>query len=116
MHCYVAQAMQLHDRHLMTDGQTITPSVGEQGDTNRQKYRLDKISWVDGVEPHCLNIGTLVTLLDTIMQQAKVQRSLSHYHIKGRTKVGLTVCLRRAQAISGCSYECLFSVSSLKSD
>ena len=67
----------------MTDGQTIVPS--SSGSAPQKKYRLDKISWVDGVEPDCQNIGVLVTLMDTVMQHA--QEKLTQYNIKGRTKV-----------------------------
>ncbi|XP_067941827.1 prolyl hydroxylase EGLN3-like [Watersipora subatra] len=80
------EAMLLHDRHLMHDGQTIAPTAeGESSEgQTRTKYRLDKISWVDGLEEDCLNIGTLVTLIDSIMQH--VGAKLTQYNVKGRTK------------------------------
>lgn len=71
----------------MHDGQTIAPTAeGESSEgQTRTKYRLDKISWVDGLEEDCLNIGTLVTLIDSIMQH--VGAKLTQYNVKGRTKV-----------------------------
>lgn len=46
---------------------------------------MDKISWVDGTEAHCVSIGTLVTLIDNIVLAA--QETLTQYNIQGRTPV-----------------------------
>lgn len=68
----------------MHDGQTISTEKNAPT-VQKQRYRTDKIAWVNGTEPHCLSIGTLISLVDTVIKHS--QSVLTNYKIQGRTQV-----------------------------
>lgn len=82
----------------MHDGQTI--SADQTSAVLKQKYRTDKIAWVNGTESHCVNIGTLISLMDILVKHA--QTLLTSYAIQGRTQVSRHLCTSLHLCVSGC--------------
>jgi len=52
-------------------------------DTTSDRFRSDRITWTDGVKPHCPSIKSLMRSLDAIITRAS--GSLSEHQICGRT-------------------------------
>ncbi|XP_045169136.2 egl nine homolog 1-like [Mercenaria mercenaria] len=72
------EVIDMHEQGELTRGQLVnTNSPGSE-------VRGDVITWVDGTEVGCSNVNFLVSSIDAIMLHC--QRSLGHYHIKGRSK------------------------------
>ncbi|XP_068248993.1 egl nine homolog 1-like isoform X2 [Palaemon carinicauda] len=76
----------LRDRGLFEDGQVVSPSVQDQA---RGIIRGDKITWVTGNEPHCVNIRRLVSAVDSIIAKANHHQDagqLAKYTITWRSR------------------------------
>ena len=70
----------LHENGELISGQLINTT------SPKGVVRGDVITWVDGSEMGCNSINSLITSIDAIMVHC--QRTLGHYNIKGRSKVG----------------------------
>ncbi|XP_032877639.1 egl nine homolog 1 isoform X3 [Amblyraja radiata] len=74
------EVRELHRRGRFTDGQV----VNQKGDSSRD-IRGDQITWIDGKEPGCTQIGILMNNMDDLIRHCNGK--LGNYNINGRTKV-----------------------------
>ncbi|XP_078255258.1 egl nine homolog 1 isoform X3 [Rhinoraja longicauda] len=73
------EVRELHRRGRFTDGQV----VNQKGDSSRD-IRGDQITWIDGKEPGCTQIGILMNNMDDLIRHCNGK--LGNYNINGRTK------------------------------
>ncbi|KAL3285940.1 hypothetical protein HHI36_000458 [Cryptolaemus montrouzieri] len=79
----------IYNKGIFQDGQLVAKSKNDA-----QSIRSDKIMWVDGKEPFCVNIGTLLKKIDGLIMRANKMPNngkLGQYLINGRTKAMLAV-------------------------
>ncbi|XP_078398101.1 egl nine homolog 1 isoform X8 [Cetorhinus maximus] len=74
------EVKELHQSGRFTDGQV----VNQKGDSSRD-IRGDQITWVDGKESGCTQIGLLMNSMDDLIRHCNGK--LGNYNINGRTKV-----------------------------
>ncbi|KAJ0173789.1 hypothetical protein K1T71_010938 [Dendrolimus kikuchii] len=63
--------------------------VSNPGSTEAQTIRSDRITWIDGKEPHCFYIRQLINEVDKIILRANKMPNngkMGDYNINGRTK------------------------------
>lgn len=87
------EVQRMYSTGAFTDGQLVKGSGNTEGPSASQLIRGDKITWVDGQEPHCRNIAVLMKLLDNLVIGAKSivnSGKLGSYNIKERSKVSDT--------------------------
>eukprot|EP00062_Callorhinchus_milii_P009214 gi/632952779/ref/XP_007892044.1/ PREDICTED: egl nine homolog 1 [Callorhinchus milii] len=73
------EVKELHLSGRFTDGQL----VNQKGDSSKD-IRGDQITWVDGKEPGCAQIGLLMSNMDDLIRHCNGK--LGTYNINGRTK------------------------------
>ncbi|XP_078398095.1 egl nine homolog 1 isoform X3 [Cetorhinus maximus] len=73
------EVKELHQSGRFTDGQV----VNQKGDSSRD-IRGDQITWVDGKESGCTQIGLLMNSMDDLIRHCNGK--LGNYNINGRTK------------------------------
>ncbi|XP_069741161.1 egl nine homolog 1 isoform X2 [Narcine bancroftii] len=73
------EVRELHRSGRFTDGQV----VNQKGDSSRD-IRGDQITWIDGKEPGCAQIGILMNNMDDLIRHCNGK--LGNYNINGRTK------------------------------
>jgi len=89
----------------MTDGRTVEVRAPDHGTRSTARFRSDIISWVGDSEPEYPGIGTMMRLIDGIMQ--RIQPKFMEYEIRDRTKVCLLSLLPAFPTLhyaNGCSY------------
>ncbi|KAL3972258.1 elongation of very long chain fatty acids protein 1 [Sarotherodon galilaeus] len=69
----------LYETGKFTDGQLVS-----QKSDSTKDIRGDKITWIDGKEPHCERIQFLMTRMDDLIRHCNGK--LGNYTINGRTK------------------------------
>ncbi len=76
-----------------------------------KNIRGDQIAWVEGNEPGCENIGSLMAHIDEAIMRSAANGQLGNYAINGRTKVSEVayLCLK-FKLTSFQNYDCLSSV------
>lgn len=83
------EVLTMYSTGVFKDGQLVS-STGRQGD--HKTIRGDQITWIDGREKFCNNIGYLISQVDSIVMRANKMVNngkLGSYNINGRTKVGI---------------------------
>lgn len=85
------EVLALHLSGKFQDG-----AVASQKPAGSQAIRGDKILWVEGSEPGCENIGSLLKRMDKLIMFA--DGKLGHYKIRGRHKVSSEIQGRRLSA------------------
>lgn len=81
------EVLDMSTKGVFKDGQLVS-STGREGD--HKTIRGDQITWIDGREPHCNNIGFLISQVDALIIRANKMSNngkLGDYNINGRTKV-----------------------------
>ncbi|XP_078062405.1 egl nine homolog 1-like [Mustelus asterias] len=73
------EVKELYQSGRFTEGQV----VNQKGDSSRD-IRGDQITWVDGKESGCTQIGLLMNRMDDLIRQCNGK--LGNYNINGRTK------------------------------
>ncbi|XP_060708706.1 prolyl hydroxylase EGLN3 isoform X2 [Hemiscyllium ocellatum] len=73
------EVKELHRSGQFTDGQV----VNQKGDSSKD-IRGDQITWMDGKEPGCMQIGLLMNSMDDLIRHCNGK--LGNYNINGRTK------------------------------
>lgn len=84
----LAEVLNMYTRGVFKDGQLVS-STGRRGDI--KTIRGDQITWINGREKTCTNIGYLISQVDAIILRATKMSNngkLGKYNIKARTKVG----------------------------
>ncbi|XP_046401472.1 egl nine homolog 1 [Ischnura elegans] len=74
----------MYSKGVFTDGQLVSSKA-----KSAKTIRGDQITWIDGKEKSCKNIGHLISKVDTIIITAnrlKNNGKLGDYNINGRTK------------------------------
>ncbi|XP_059838119.1 egl nine homolog 1 isoform X2 [Hypanus sabinus] len=77
--CVLREVRELHRSGRFTDGQV----VNQKGDSSKD-IRGDQITWIDGKEPGCMQIGILMNNMDDLIRHCNGK--LGSYNINGRTK------------------------------
>ncbi|CAG4984571.1 unnamed protein product [Colias eurytheme] len=79
------EVLEMYRSGIFTAGQLVS----NPGSTEAQTIRSDRITWIDGKEPHCYHIGQLISLVDNIILKANKMANngkMGNYIINGRTK------------------------------
>ncbi|XP_075223240.1 HIF prolyl hydroxylase [Lycorma delicatula] len=78
------EVLGMYHMGVFKDGQLVSNRVN----TDLKTIRGDQITWIDGKEPSCKNIGTLISIVDAIIMKANrvAIGKLGSYKINGRTK------------------------------
>lgn len=87
----LGEVLDMYTKGVFKDGQLVS-SKGREGDL--KTIRGDQITWIDGREKFCKNIGHLISQVDSLIIRANKMLDngkLGHYNINGRTKVH--ICL-----------------------
>lgn len=64
--------------------------MANKGKKDLKHIRGDKITWIDGKEPDCINMAFLINQVDavvTLANKIKDNGKLGSYNIRERTKV-----------------------------
>lgn len=83
----LAEVLNMYTKGIFKDGQLVTTSKGDQ-----KSIRGDQITWIDGKERYCHNIGYLIGQVDAVIIRANKMLNngkLGSYTINGRTKVSV---------------------------
>lgn len=81
------EVMDMYSAGLFEDGQLVSKRSGSK---DLKTIRGDQITWLDGKEKHCENIGMLISKVDSIIIRANRMPNngkLANYTINERTKV-----------------------------
>lgn len=71
---------------IFKDGQLVS----NRGNGNLKTIRGDEITWIDGKESYCRNVGNLISQVDNVIKRANrmcESGQMGRYNIHGRTKV-----------------------------
>ncbi|RZF43941.1 hypothetical protein LSTR_LSTR006749 [Laodelphax striatellus] len=77
----------MYEKGNFEDGRLVSGS--DTADSKLKTIRGDQISWIDGTENNCKNIGMLINMVDSIIMRANRQADngvMGNYNIVGRTK------------------------------
>lgn len=83
----LAEVLNMYTKGIFKDGQLVTTTKGDQ-----KSIRGDQITWIDGKEKYCQNIGYLIGQVDAVIIRANKMLNngkLGSYTINGRTKVSV---------------------------
>lgn len=83
----LAEVLNMYSKGVFRDGQLVS-STGRRGDL--KTIRGDQITWIDGRERGCANIGYLISQVDAIILRATKMVNngqFGKYNIRARTKV-----------------------------
>lgn len=84
------EVLDMYSAGLFKDGQLVSNKAGAN---DLKTIRGDQITWLDGKEKQCQNIGTLISRVDAIIMRANKMRNngkIGNYTINGRTKVSIS--------------------------
>lgn len=84
------EVLTMYSSGVFKDGQLVS-STGRKGDL--KTIRGDQITWIDGREKFCNNIGYLISQVDSVVMRANKMLNngkLGSYTINGRTKVSIS--------------------------
>lgn len=82
------EVLNMYSAGLFKDGQLVSDKGGASD--LRRAIRGDQITWLDGKEKQCQNIGMLISLVDAVIMRANkmmMNGKMGNYTINGRTKV-----------------------------
>lgn len=88
------EVLNMYSAGLFKDGQLVSNKAGAN---DLKTIRGDQITWLDGKEKQCQNIGMLISQVDAIIMRANKMRNngkMGNYTINGRTKVNNYVFTR----------------------
>ncbi|XP_076164933.1 HIF prolyl hydroxylase [Ptiloglossa arizonensis] len=80
------EVLNMYSAGLFKDGQLVSNKAGAN---DLKTIRGDQITWLDGKEKQCQNIGMLISQVDAIIMRANKMRNngkMGNYTINGRTK------------------------------
>ncbi|XP_076290195.1 HIF prolyl hydroxylase isoform X2 [Lasioglossum baleicum] len=80
------EVLNMYSAGLFKDGQLVSNKAGAN---DLKTIRGDQITWLDGKEKQCQNIGMLISKVDAIIMRANKMRNngkMGNYTINGRTK------------------------------
>lgn len=86
-HTVLNEVLNMYCAGMFKDGQLVSNKAGAN---DLKTIRGDQITWLDGKEKHCLNIGMLISQVDAIIMRANKMLNngkMGNYTINGRTKV-----------------------------
>ncbi|XP_049878058.1 egl nine homolog 1 [Pectinophora gossypiella] len=89
-HMVLNEVLEMYRSGVFTAGQLVS----NPGSTEAQTVRSDRITWVDGKEPHCFYIRQLISYVDNIVLRANKMANngkMGDYIINGRTKAMVAV-------------------------
>lgn len=81
------EVLKIYDAGMFKNGQLVSNKAGPK---NLRQIRGDEITWVDGRERFCENIGRLISKVDAIIMRANKMANngkMGNYKINNRTKV-----------------------------
>lgn len=81
------EVLHMYSAGLFKDGQLVSNKASAN---DLKTIRGDQITWLDGKEQQCQNIGTLISRVDAIIMRANKMHNngkIGNYTINGRTKV-----------------------------
>lgn len=79
------EVMNMHEAGVFKDGQLVSNKLK----ADRKTIRSDQITWIDGRESSCKNIGCLISRVDAVVLKANTMKNngkMGDYKINGRTK------------------------------
>lgn len=82
----LGEVLHMYSSGVFKDGQLVS-STGRKGD--HKTIRGDQITWIDGREKYCSNIGYLISQVDAVVMRSNKMVNngkLGDYTINGRTK------------------------------
>ncbi|GLV40126.1 HIF prolyl hydroxylase [Carabus blaptoides fortunei] len=82
----LGEVLDMYSSGVFKDGQLVS-STGRKGDL--KTIRGDQITWIDGREKYCSNIGYLISQVDAVVMRANKMMNngkMGSYTINGRTK------------------------------
>ncbi|CAH2094328.1 unnamed protein product [Euphydryas editha] len=88
------EVLEMYRSGIFTAGQLVS----NPGSTEAQTIRSDRITWIDGKEPHCFHIGQLINQVDNIILTANKMVNngkMGNYIINGRTKIKIVTEYRQ---------------------
>lgn len=83
----LGEVLSMYSAGLFKDGQLVSNKASAN---DLKTIRGDQITWLDGKERQCQNIGMLISQVDAIIMRANKMHSngkIGNYTINGRTKV-----------------------------
>lgn len=83
----LAEVLDMYTKGVFKNGQLVS-STGREDDL--KTIRGDQITWIDGREKYCRNMGLLISQVDALIMRANKMLDngkLGNYNINGRTKV-----------------------------
>ena len=83
----LGEVLQMYSAGMFKDGQLVSNKAGA---SDLKTIRGDQITWLDGKEKNCHNIGMLISKVDAIIMRANKMCNngkMRDYTINGRTKV-----------------------------
>lgn len=81
------EVLNMYSAGMFKDGQLVSNKASAN---DLKTIRGDQITWLDGKEKQCQNIGMLISQVDAIIMRANKMRNngkMGNYTINGRTKV-----------------------------
>lgn len=81
----LSEVLGMYKKGVFKDGQLVSNPVNKE----LKSIRGDQITWIDGKEPFCKNIGMLISIVDAIIMKANHYANngkMGKYNINGRTK------------------------------
>lgn len=89
------EVLNMYSAGLFKDGQLVSNKASAN---DLKTIRGDQITWLDGKEQQCQNIGALISRVDAIIMRANKMHNngkIGNYTINGRTKVSILCLLHR---------------------
>ena len=85
------EVLNMYSAGMFKDGQLVSNKAGAN---DLKTIRGDQITWLDGKEKQCKNIGMLISQVDAIIMRANKMHNngkMANYTINGRTKVDILI-------------------------
>lgn len=101
--CVLGEVLDMYSSGVFKDGQLVS-STGRKGDL--KTIRGDQITWIDGREKYCSNIGYLISQVDAVVMRANKMVNngkMGSYTINGRTKVSCVKNISRYSLFFTCA-------------
>lgn len=86
-HAVLNEVLNMYSAGLFKDGQLVSNKAGAN---DLKTIRGDQITWLDGKEKQCQDIGMLISQVDAVIMRANKMCNngkMGNYTINGRTKV-----------------------------
>ncbi|KAF3421492.1 hypothetical protein E2986_10850 [Frieseomelitta varia] len=87
------EVLNMYSAGLFKDGQLVSNKAGAN---DLKTIRGDQITWLDGKEKQCQNIGMLISQVDAVIMRANKMCNngkMGNYTINGRTKICINILL-----------------------